>query len=65
MERQTLFEYEALGASASLTHDRQWLLNFRTSGGSVLIRMDRIVFEDLMKGVEQESDQGPPPPSPS
>jgi len=38
MERQTLFEYEALGASASLTHDREWLINFRTKGGSVLIQ---------------------------
>jgi len=64
MERQTLFEYEALGASASLTHDRQWLINFRTMGGSVLIRMDRLVFEGLMKRLEQESDQGPPPPPP-
>ncbi len=64
MGRQALFEYKADSAGVNRAPDHQWLLNFRTDGGSILIRMDGIAFDSLMQQIEQQLAQGSPPRRP-
>jgi len=61
MPKQTLFEYEAYAASPRIKPNGECVLTFLTNSGSILIRMDRLVFEGLLKRAQQEAAKRPPP----
>lgn len=64
MTERALFEYEAFDASPRLKPTGECILTFLTDGGSVLIRMPRVVFDGLLQRAEQEVENGPPPATP-
>jgi hypothetical protein len=61
MPDETLWDYEAFDANADLAPEGHCVMTFRTAEGSVLVRMERIVFEGLVKKAEQALESGTPP----
>jgi len=64
MTDQTLVDYTAFDAAPRLKPNGECVLTFQTDGGSILIRMDRVVFDGLLERAQQEIATGAPPRQP-
>jgi len=60
MPDQTLVDYKAFDATPRLKPNGEYVMTFLTDGGSILIRMDRVVFDGLLQRAQDIGNAEPP-----
>jgi len=60
MPDQTLVDYKAFDATPRLKPNGECVMTFLTDGGSILIRMDRVVFDGLLQRAREIASGAPP-----